>query len=297
MLVYCNGDSFTAGESLYDYVLPKYLGPMNKKEISTYSKNIKHFQKVKDTYDCKYVDYNSIKTINNTNLEFFDDKRLGAVQYCSVRNILEKQLAYPAQLEKVDKSINAINAAIAGASITGIVYRTIIDLLEFKAEGRKIHRVVIQLTSAGRGEFFSPNEKNLIMDRPFSYFNDSNHQRISKLVTITHTEEDFMVKYLYTVSLLKEVCLSITGKLPVIIDSFNGTYFDPVVKRLDNTIKNDNPSEYNQFEKILEHSMYNTWNNNFMKNIANTVKRPLEHDEHYALTVHKKAAAELVELL
>ena len=297
MLVYCNGDSFTAGISLYDYVLPKYLGPMTKKQISNSSKNIKYFQKVKDMYDCKYVDYKSIKTINNTNLEFFDDNRLGAVQYSDVKHILEKQLAYPAQLEKVDKTIKTINAAIAGASITGIIYRTIIDLLDFKAAGQKIHRVVIQLTSASRGEFFSSIGQNLMTDRPLTHFNDPDHRRISKLVAITHTDEDFMIKYLYTVSMLKEVCLSITGKLPVIIDSYNGTFFDPVVKRLDNTIKNDNPSEYNQFEKILEHSMYNIWNNNFMKNIADTVKRPLEHDEHYALTVHKKAAAELVELL
>jgi hypothetical protein len=97
--------------------------------------------------------------------------------------------------------------------------------------------------------------------------------------------------------MLKEVCLSITGKLPVIIDSYNGTFFDPVIKRLDDEIKNNNSGEYNHFNKLLEHSMYNIWNNNFMKNIADTVKRPLEHDEHYALTVHKKAAAELVELL
>tara|TARA_Y100000389_G_scaffold183648_1_gene201360 strand:+ start:876 stop:1769 length:894 start_codon:yes stop_codon:yes gene_type:complete len=297
MLVYCNGDSFTAGISLYDYVLPKYLGPMNKKQISNSSKNIKYFQKVKDTYDCKYVDYKSIKTINNTNLEFFDDKCLGAVQYSNVKHILEKQLAYPAQLEKVDRTIKTINAAIAGASITGIIYRTIIDLLDFKAAGQKIHRVVIQLTSASRGEFFSSIGQNLMTDRPLTHFNDPDHRRISKLVTITHTDEDFMIKYLYTVSMLKEVCLSITGKLPVIIDSYNGTFFDPVIKRLDDEIKNNNSGEYNHFNKLLEHSMYNIWNNNFMKNIANTVKRPLEHDEHYALTVHKKAAAELVELL
>ena len=297
MLVYCNGDSFTAGISLYDYVLPKYLGPMNKKQISSHSKNIKHFQKVKDTYDYKYVDYKSIKTINNTNLEFFDDKRLGAVQYSNVKHILEKQLAYPAQLEKVDSTIKTINAAIAGASITGIIYRTIIDLLDLKAAGQKIHRVVIQLTSASRGEFFSSIGKNLMTDLPLTHFNDPDHRRISKLVAITHTDEDFMIKYLYTVSMLKEVCLSITGKLPVIIDSYNGTFFDPVIKRLDDEIKNNNSSEYNHFNKLLEHSMYNIWNNNFMKNIANTVKRPLEHDEHYALTVHKKAAAELVELL
>ena len=56
-----------------------------------------------------------------------------------LKHILEKQLAYPAQLEKVDSTIKTINAAIAGASITGIIYRTIIDLLDFKAAGQKIN--------------------------------------------------------------------------------------------------------------------------------------------------------------
>lgn len=296
MLVYVNGDSFTAGVGLYDYALPNYPGLFSFTDIESKKREIKDFADLKDRYLQKYIRYMDTHELKSS-LEFYDKFDDGLIKYHSVNNIFEKKLAFPNQIEKIDKSIKTINAAIPGASITGIVYRTVIDLLDYQAKGKKVDRVVIQLTSAGRDEFFAHNERNLMIDRPFHCFDDETHQKISKLLVTKYMHEDFMVKYLYTLSMLKQVCLTITGKLPIIIDSHNGNFFDSVISRLRNIIQNENPTEYEQFEKILEHSMYSIWNKNFMKNIANKLERPLEHDQHYGINVHEMTAIRVINLL
>lgn len=298
MLVYVNGDSFTAGVGLYDYILPQYPGLFSYNEIESRKKEIKSFMDIKDRYSQKYIRYNDTNVLQPS-LEFYDnfEDDSGLIRYHSVNNIFEKKLAYPAQIEKIDSSIKTINAAVPGASITGIVYRTVIDLLEYQAKSKKVDRVVIQLTSAGRNEFFAHTESNLMIDRPFNSFDEEIHQKISKLLVTRYMHEDFMIKYLYTLSMLKQVCISVTGKLPIIIDSHNGTFFDSVISRLSNIIRTLNPSEHDQFEKILEHSMYDIWNKSFMKNIADKLERPLEHDQHYGINVHKLTATGVVNLL
>ena len=55
-VIYCNGDSFTAGVNLCDYIFPWYLGYFTQSELSKLQKKLRKFESRKCSYQEKYVE-------------------------------------------------------------------------------------------------------------------------------------------------------------------------------------------------------------------------------------------------
>lgn len=297
MLVYCNGDSFTAGVHLSDHVYPKFPGTFTRDELKTKSAEIAQFVDVKTKYDRKFVRQDDLKN-RTDHLEFFDTMEPGRniVQNCI--NELEKLYAYPAEIELLDSSIKTYNKGVPGASIGGICQRTILDLLELKSKNITVDAVVIQLTSIGRYEIYDFNHSYFILDRPLGYFKTSKlDQQISDAITLKYTDYDYVIKFLYHLITLKETVLSITGKLPILIDSMNGEHTQGLIKTTREHIKIVCPDSLEKFDLLVEHSMINTAHHMLMSNLAQQIERPYVFDGHYSAEVHKLTAQELIKLL
>jgi hypothetical protein len=297
MLIYCNGDSFTAGVGLGDYLIPTYPGVFSEDELESKKIEISKFSDTKSFfYRKKFVNYDEVVD-NKTVAKFYDDTNQSRVVYENVYSIVEKNLSYPAQLEKIDKSIKTINAARAGSSMGGICYRTILDLLNYKSQGIKIDLVIIQLTSIGRYEIFDTNQHDLMIDRPLSVFTDPLDINISKAIISRYTNEDYLIKFLFHLASLKETVISITGKSPLIIDSMNGEWILTNISSARHYIKNNNKECIDYFENLVNHSMINYSKLNLMRKCAKKIQRPFEHDGHYQIEVHKLTAQEIYKSL
>jgi hypothetical protein len=298
MLVYCNGDSFTAGVHLSDHVYPGFLGDFTREELTTRASEIKRFMETKAEYAEKFVIADELK--NRTDrLEFFDKLGPGMNRVFGAINELEKHYSYTAELELLDSSIKTINNAVAGASMGGICQRTLLDLLELKSKNIKVDTVVIQLTSVGRYEIYDANYSYFLLDRPLGYFKSNNEhdKRISDAVTLKYSNYDLTIKFLYHLITLKEAVLSMTGKLPVLIDSMNSEHTVGLIQSSRAHIKIVNPDSLDKFDLLVEQSMINTAHHMFMFDLAKQVERPYSHDGHYSQAVHKLTAAELIKLL
>jgi hypothetical protein len=299
MLVYFNGDSFTAGVGSADHIFPGYPGTFTDAEVKAQGPVIKAFKKIKDQYyKSKFLDYRKLFEQQNS-LEFFD-KAYGPGSIVSVSNShnkFEKQYAYPAELERLDSSIKVINNAHPGASMGGIVKRTVLDLLEFKKQNVKVDLVVIQLTSLYRYEIFDCEFDNLIHDRPHDNFNSAAANKISDAVMMKYSDNDFTIKFLYELISLKETVLSITGREPLIIDSMNSQHLLTRLENLKGHVGIVNPDNLSVVHQLIEHSLITKVHPMFMQNQANKLERPYAYDGHVSAEVHKLTAQELIKLL
>lgn len=299
MLIYCNGDSFGAGVGTADHIFPGYPGSFTAAEVKAQVPAIKAFKQIKDQfYKDKFLHYGQIFEQRDS-IDFFDHAQgLGeSIRVSNSHNIFEKQYAYPAELERLDSSIKVINNSHPGASIGGIVKRTILDLLEFKKQGIRVDRVVIQLTSLFRYEIFDTDFKNLIHDKPLANFNSDAANKISDAVTMKYTQNDFTVKFLYELISLKETVLSITGQEPLIIDSMNSEHLLTCVENLKGHVGIVNPDNLNVALQLIEHSLVTKVHQMFMQNQANKLEKPYAYDGHFSAEVHKLTAQELIKLL
>lgn len=296
MLIYCNGDSFTAGVGVRDNIFPDYPGTFTKAELTTCAKEISKFGNTKSLYYSKYVRYQDMLN-NSQDLKFFDSAAEGLVLVSGSHKLLEHSYTYLAELENLDNSIKTINAAIAGASMGGICNRTILDLLELKNKGITVDRVIIQLTSLGRYEIYDSNERNLMIDRPAGFFNLPDDKRIGEAVVLKYTNHDHLIKFLYHLTSLKETVMSITGKPPLIIDSINGNHIEQQILDTRSYIKQFNNTELCTFNSLINHSMIETSHMMLMDNVSKELDRPFVYDGHFAATVHKLTARELIKLL
>ncbi len=296
MLIYCNGDSFTAGVGVCDDIFPKYPGGFTKEELTTRSSEIRKFGNIKSSFYSKYANLQDI--IDGRKLLIFHDTEIpGSVMVGGAHKLLEHRYSYPAELEKIDSSIKTINAAVAGASMGGICARTVLDLLELKEKGIKVDRVVIQLTSLGRYEIYDSNQMNLMCDRPAGFFNSPADQKIGEAVILKYTNNDHLIKFLYHLTSLKETILSITGKMPIIIDSINGEHIESNILDTRNYIKKFNNNEVDKFESLVNHSMIQTAHMMLMDRVSRTINRPYAFDGHFLSDVHVLTARELIKLL
>lgn len=298
MLIYCNGDSFAAGVNLGDHIFPEYPGGFTWEELKTRTNDINRFSKIKSEYLQKYVDLS--KLLNSVNdVGFYDVPGLGLNQVAGCINHLERTYAFPAELEKLDSSIKVINKAKPGASMAGICNRTLLDLLELKSKGIRVDRVVIQLTSIGRYEVYDAEFPYFIFDRQLGHFNSDNKyiNQIAEAVALKYSNYDHTVKFLYSLITLKETVLSITGKLPVLIDSMNGEHTDSLVEYTRPHINITNTKSVEQYDALVEHSMIKTAHQMLMHNLSKQVNRPYAYDGHFRSEVHKLTAVELIKLL
>lgn len=296
MLIYFNGDSFTAGSGLFYSSLPEWPGHFDNFQNNNKQKEITNFLKAADKFDkTKFVDYQSV-TNGLGNFKFFDLPTQGCLEFWRVKTEVERHYAYPSKLNKLDKSIEVINSAYGGASMGGICFRTILDLLNLKDEGKKIDFVVIQLTSLERYEIFDSDYQGFIYDMPLGSFKNGLEQNISSAILLKYTDENYLFKYLYHLCSIKETVYSITGKMPIIIDSCNGAY---IAKRIAQTkeLFKDDSIKSSFFEKLLKNSMIETAHLHFMKDIADVTVKPSIWDGHYQEEVHEVAAQKIYKLL
>ena len=197
MLIYVNGDSFTAGVELQDYVIPGWPGAVSSDFDSSkiYAEWSKIQYKWRENYGFR---------------EFIEE---------------EKKHAWPARLKKFNNNISIINSSVGGSSIAAIIYRTVKDLEEIKLQNKQVDCVFIQLTSAKRVEFVRLNEPYYIKSSTiFDAINttDKNDillKEISKDMLTHYTDEHWCIKYIYDLLILKNCVHGLSGVYPIFLTS------------------------------------------------------------------------------
>ncbi len=295
-VIYCNGDSFTAGVNLCDYIFPGYLGYFTQTELSKLQKKIRKFESRKLYYQEKYVEYNKILE-GSTDLTFYDNLADGLAKLSGCHTFLEKKHTYLSEMERLDPTISTINNAVPGASMGGICNRTILDLLSLRDKGIKVERVIIQLTSLSRYEIYDSNHNRLMYDRPIGRFLNQKDNAIGNAVGLKYTNHDYVIKFLYHLTSIKETVISITGKPPIIIDSLNGASINTDILETRSHISENNNKNLHIIDSLIEHSMINTAHLNYMKICSKQVNRPFSYDGHYSEDVHKLTGQNLLGLL
>ena len=296
-IIYCNGDSFTAGVNLCDYIFPGYLGYFTRKELRSLKKEIKKFKSSKSFYcEEKYVEYKKILE-GSTDLIFYDNVDNGLVTLSGCHSFLEKKHTYLSEMERLDPTILTINNAVPGASMGGICNRTILDLLSMRDKGIHIERVIIQLTSFTRYEIYDSTNDRLMCDRPIGSFQNEKDNAIGNAVGLKYTDHDYVIKFLYHLVSIKETVISITGKPPIIIDSANGDFISIDIQNARDYINANNNKNLHIIDSLIEHSMVNTAHLNYMKIFSEQVNRPFSYDGHYSEDVHKLTGQNLLGLL
>lgn len=297
MLIYVNGDSFTAGVHLFDEIFPSYPGDFTCEELISRQSEIKKFEKFKSIFLQRYVDYEKLLDLD-VSLEFFDTRLPNMVKLANNINEAEKQKAYPAYIKSIDRSIEIINNAVPGASISGICYRSILDLLSLKGKGITVDCVIIQLTSLSRYEIFDHKHNRLLYDRPIGTFKDDLDNAIGNAVAKKYTDEDFLIKYLHHLTLIVETVRSVIGKNPILIDSNNEWILKIIDKTKDSLAKQRNPLQLERLDILLKHSLIETVKFNFMQDIALSIQeKGFVYDGHYSFNTHKEVAKKVLELL
>jgi len=205
MNIYVNGDSFTAGAELTDWVLPGFPG------YGTTGHRDGFWEVPKETkawYRTKH--YVAIK-------------HFGSIEN---RETTEKNLAWPAELGKLDPTLFVYNGSAAGASMTGITHRTVADLLTFKAKDIAFDQVFIQLTGCHRFEIYDSTmiQKKFIIDKPFGWIDTlpgRTQQELGKCYIAQYKNEDLAIKFLYNLCTLKQAVKGLTGHNPIILSSLS----------------------------------------------------------------------------
>jgi hypothetical protein len=196
MNIYCNGDSFTAGEELLDHVLVGWPGYRPTGSIL-----------VKDT-DHQWGSRR---------------RRQASIVFGSTENVLKKQKeqSWAGQLTEINNTISVINGAVGGSSIVGIANRTIADLT--KHQNKKFDFVFIQLTSPNRIGFYNSNlpENYFMKEHPIGHIDKFPplEQEIAKKYILYYSDKEFSIQYLYTVVGLKHAIYGLTGQYPIFLSS------------------------------------------------------------------------------
>ena len=202
MNIYVNGDSYTAGSELTDWLLPGFPGYSTTgspiaKEVT---KEAKEWHAFRYTLAIKY--------------------------FGSVENYFkaERNLAWPAELGKLDPTLFVYNGSKNGASMAGITHRTIIDLLTHKEKGIVFDQVFIQLTSCHRFEIYDatmPREK-FIVDKAVGWIDtlpNKTQRQLGESYIAQYKDPDYAIKFLYNLCTLKQAVKGLTGCEPIILSS------------------------------------------------------------------------------
>jgi hypothetical protein len=194
MNIYCNGDSFTAGEELLDHLFPSWPGYRTTGSIW-----------VKDS-DFMWLEVR---------------RRIGTMVFGSIDALLEKQkeVSWAGQLKKIDNDISVINGSLGGASLTGIANRTIIDLVKHK--DKNFDFVFIQLTGPNRLCFYNSEctDNYFLQEHSIGHIErfPPMYRAIAKKYVECYSDKEFSIKYLYTMIHLKYTIKGLTGKDPIFL--------------------------------------------------------------------------------
>lgn len=196
MFIYFNGDSFTAGAELIDETLPGFPGLKPNIESKNFTTN--NWFKTKNEH---------IKSWKNEYLQKCKDE-----SWCAtLSNLLNAE---------------HINGAKSGSSMLGITTRTSVDLLKLKAQGIIPDAVIIQLTSNYRTAIYDADatDNNFVTDDFIinNIFTEDPHSKKKNYVSAwvdLENYESMILRWLHQVHLLQHTVKSITGKMPILVDS------------------------------------------------------------------------------
>ena len=195
MNIYCNGDSLTAGSEILDDRLPNFPG---------YHLSGSHLV---DNVDKKWTKQRIIE---------------GTKFYGSAEAYFQAQRdhAWPAQLKNIDTSLTIYNGAIDGASIVGIANRTILDLTANK--NVTYDKIFIQLTGPYRFEFYNLASVHRKYMRESTMGWANIHENIyEKDIMLSYMkyykDDEYSIKYLYTLVNLRYAIKGITGIEPIFL--------------------------------------------------------------------------------
>lgn len=268
MNIYCNGDSYTAGQEILDYQFSDFPG---------YSPN--------GSYLAIDGDYNWARIRCQKGIEFFG----------SHENLIskEKECAWPGQFKKINPEINITNSGLSGSSITGIANRTLVDLL--KNKDKKFDFIFIQLTSPTRVEFYNSTLLNSYFMREktmgwIDFLPNQFERDIAKGYLKYYKDSDFSIKYLYALINLKNAVKGITGVEPIFLlglKIWRDQILDPIINN--SVLKKDENIQV----LLTESGILNIGDDEIMENTQlenNFLYTPLKH---YELRCHEEYARKI----
>ena len=158
MIIYCNGDSFTSGVDLADYLIPGYPGgtPMCPWETGPQTPDVREADNWhKNTYD--------------------NSHQLGKLRQTKMKAIRNEEFnrAWPNKLHNLS-GYPVINNALSGSSMDRIARTTVSDLISLKEEHANIISI-IGLTGIDRSEL--PGYRRSLTGSSFSSWVDIIHHR------------------------------------------------------------------------------------------------------------------------
>jgi hypothetical protein len=199
MNIYCNGDSFTAGEELLDYQFAGWPG--YRSTGSYYSPSM----------DFDLRQWSTIRQQHAHNI-------FGSFEHFYEK---EKEQSWAGQLSKITKNISVINGAVSGSTIAGINNRTTIDLITHR--DKKFDFIFIQLTSPNRIGFYNSDllEKYFMKEHPIGHLEKFSkiQQEIAKKYIECYSDKEFAIQYLYAMIGLKHTVKGLTGLYPIFLSS------------------------------------------------------------------------------
>jgi hypothetical protein len=266
MKIYTNGDSFTSGQELVDFLLPGYPGNHNIK-----------FYLAKDA-----------------NLTWADQRTKLILNYFgSLENLIEQEklAAWPNCLRKINENLTVYNGSRYGSSITGICNRTLADLLELK--NNNLDFIFIQLTNTPRIEFYNSNlpERYFLQERSLAWIHQLKDNSLEKQIATAfmkyNSDADYSIKYLYCLCGIKNIVKSLTGINPIFLLStpfIIGQILDPIRKNPD--------LENNKIIKnlIIESGILDLKNDDSMEYVHELHKFQYTPMGHYEKRTHEKFA-------
>ena len=194
MLIYCNGDSFAAGSELADHILyPGVLPPLETVKVAREARDFNGMIKraMELCKSKKVID----EALNRSNFDV---------------QTIERSLAYPARLGEIF-SAEVINSAIGGSSMQSIAYRTIVDLQNQTAAGKRPDIAVIHITSPDRFSWFinyagEPYSIQSILLSMADSVEEPHAKNLCKLYINNESERERLLRYYYDIVNVKSAC-------------------------------------------------------------------------------------------
>jgi len=292
--IFCNGDSFTAGVSLADFLIPTYKGPFElKEELLVQRQEFINFKNI--FLDTNYACWPDLINYQPGQHIPFSIKKAEQdwVKLEGNWDRIEKKHAWPKHLSSLS-NYNTYNYARGGNSIQSILLSTILGINALEKQGVKIDLVIIQITSLFRTEFFSAELPNIILSRNLGFPDEKFQKAVEEYVRV-QDECDLFIKYLYTLVAITEFVKLKTGRYPVYIDASFGEDIQKFKKIVLDIQKEDSIKDF--LFSLIELSRLETIHINFMLDTLSEISKPWENCGHYTEEGHVLTARKLINLI
>lgn len=291
--IFCNGDSFTAGISLADFLIPTYKGPFAlQRELLAQRQEFMDFKNI--FLNTNYGPWDKILNYcPGDHIEFSENNNSSWVKLEGNWDRIEKKHAWPKHLSNLS-NYNTYNYARGGNSIQSILLSTILGINALEKQGVKIDLVIIQITSLFRTEFFSATLPEVILSKSLG-FPDEKFQKAVEEYARVQDECDLFIKYLYTLVAITEFVKLKTGRYPVYIDASFGEDIQKFKKIVLDIQKEDSIKDF--LFSLIELSRLETIHINFMLDTLSEISKPWENCRHYTEEGHVLTARKLINLI